>query len=251
MAKNIKELKLKKADQAKRSDVRLYRLMVEFVLTILAVTGSVMLGNFNRTNQLGAHNFMFYAVLVSGVLFAVSAIFCAIGKKNSDDNAYKVITKGGIFGNLAVLFFGCAHFYLFYDAEKLIITLIAAALVYFTYNIFGGALVDFAVITAAGFITLIISAIPTGFIPKLGLVIVYGAKILAIAIPVAAVIYAVLKASKKKGRKTAVVPIVISSLITLAGGVLNFVYPAAAVYAVFGLAGWYLITVIAHTVKNV
>lgn len=251
MAKNIKELKAKKADEARKNDVRLYRLMIQFVLTILAVSGSVVLGNFNRTHQFAVHNFMFYAVLVTGVLFAVSAVFCVVGKKNGEDSAYKVITRAGIFGNLAVLFFGCAHFYLFYDAEKLIITLIAVALAYFTYNIFGGALIDYAVITAAGFISLIISAIPTGFIPKLGVLIVYGAMILAVAIPVMAVIYAVLKASKKKGKKTVIVPIIVSSLITLAGGILNFVYPAAAVYAVFGLAGWYLITVIVHTVKNV
>ncbi len=250
MAKNIKELKARKADEARKSDVRLYRLMIEFVLVVLAVTGCVTLGNFNRTHQYELHNFMLIAVLVTGILFAASAVFCAIGKNKAEGNAYKIVTRGGIFGNLAVLFFGCAHFYLFYDAEKLIITLIAAALAYFTYNIFGGELIAYSVITAAGFILLNLATIPTGFIPKLGLLIVYGSKILAIILPIAAIIYAALKTSKKKGVKTALIPIIVSSLLTLSGGALTFLYPAAVVYMIFGLAGWYLITVIAHTVKN-
>ncbi len=250
MANNIKELEAKKADAARKNDVRLYRLMIEFVLTILAVFAGVMLGNINNQNQMPLHDAMFIVSLVTGILFAASAVYFVMGKKKADVSDYKVITRGGIFGNMAVLFLSCAHFYLFRDAEILIINLIAVALVYFTYNIFDGDITDYSVITAAGFILLEFSAISTiGTISSFASLLVKGSRVLAIVLPVAAIVYAIVRA-QKKGKKTAIVPIILSSVLTAAGGVLNFLYPAFVVYAVFALVGVFLITVIAHTVKN-
>lgn len=248
---NIKELKLKKADENRRNDVKLYRLMVEFVLAIIAVSVGVMLGNFKGADwQLKLNNAALVAVLVTGILFAASAVFFVMGKKKAEDNAYKIITRGGIFGNLAVLFFGSLHFYLFYDAESLIIALIAVAVVYFTYNIFGGGLIDYSVITATGFFLLCFAAFEGRALSDLALLVVHGSKILAIVLPIAAIVYAVVKTSKNKGKKTAIVPIIVSSVITLAGGALNYLYPAAAIYALFALVGVYLVVIIAHAVKN-
>ena len=251
MSNNIKAVKAKKADENRRNDVRLYRLMIEFILAIIAVTAGVMLGNLKGADwQLTLHNAARIAVMVTGILFAASAVFFVMGKKKAEDNAYKVITRGGIFGNLAVLFFGSLHFYLFYDAESLIIALIAATVVYFTYNIFNGGLIDYSVVTASGFFLLGFAAFEGRALSDLALLVVHGSKILAIVLPIAAMVYAVAMASKNKGEKTAIVPIIVSSVITLVGGALNYLYPVAAMYATFALVGVYLVVIIAHAVKN-
>ncbi len=249
MANNIKAVKAKKADENRRNDIRLYRLMVEFVLAIIAVTAGVMLGNVNdAVMELRLHNAMLVVVMVTGILFAASAVFFVMGKKKMTDNAYKIFTRAGIFGNLAVLFFGSLHYYLFYDAESLIVALIAVTVVYFTYNIFDGGLVDYSVITATGFLALGFAAFEGRDLSDLALLIVHASKLLAVVLPVAAVIYVLVKNSKNKNSAT--VPTIVSSVITLAGGILNYIYPAFAVYAVFVLAGVYLVVVIAHAVKS-
>lgn len=245
---NVKEMKAKKADEVRKNDVKLYRLMIEFALAVVAFYLTVMAKN---SNQIDLHiKVMPVVLVVTGILFALSAAFYGIGRNKNENNDYKIITRGGIFGNFAALFFGCLHYYFFLDAPLLIVTLIAVTVLYFIYNIFGGSMFEYSFITVACFTLLGITGVDTSIIPSVARAAVYGSKFAALILPVAAVIYAFIRYAKKSGEKVMLVPIIISSVLTLAGAVLNFVYPTAVIFAVFGLVGCYLIAVIVHTVRN-
>lgn len=247
VSKNVKEMKAKKIDELRRNDVKLYRLMVEFGLTVVAVLLAVAAGN---ANKIQLHfSVMPILLVVTGVLFAAWAAFYSLSRKKAGDNTYKVVTREGVFGNLTALFFGCLHFYLFEDAQALIIAIITASVLYFTYNIFDKPLLDFSVVTAVGFLLLKTSEISKVSLTTLANAVVFGAKGLALVLPVAAIIYAFVRYSKKRSR-VSFVPIVVSSALTLAGALLTFLYPAAASFAVVGILICYLVTVVAYTIKN-
>ncbi len=248
LRKNTKELKAQKANEARKSDIMLYRLMIEFALTVAAVVLAVMAGN---GDMIYIHMTLTPIFLViTGILFAASAVYYCLGKKNSSNNEYKVVTREGIFGNMAVLFFGCFHFYLFSDAQLLIIALITASVLYFTYNIFGKALLDCSLVTAAGFMLLETSGLSKVSFTSLANAVVFGAKILAFVVPICAIVYGIIRLSKKNYPTASALPIFVSSLLTLGGAVLNFLYPAGVVFTIIGLLICYLVVVVAYTVKN-
>ncbi len=246
MSNNIREKKAVKEAEIAREDVKLYRLMIEFGLAIVLIFLTII----GENNGLALnHTLMSALVIVSGILFAASAVWFTIGKKKNVDSDMKVITRVGIFGNAAVLFFSAAHFYLFWDAQMLTISVIAALVMYFVYNIYGGAYFLYSIISGAGFFALLTAGKAGSTITSLATLITNGAVIATFVIPVAAVIYAIVLVAKKKLTARALVGVIITSAIILAGAVLSVMNPAAVIYTIFALIAFYLITTVAYTVK--
>lgn len=246
MSNNIKEKKLQKEAELAREDVKLYRLMTEFGLAIVLVFLTIIGAN----NGLALNPTLMGAlVIVSGILFAASAVLYTLGKKKNTNEDLKVFTKAGIFGNAAVLFFSCAHFYLFWNAQMLTVSIIAALVMYFVYNIYGGAYFLYSIISGAGFLALQTATKAGSTITALATLITNLSVIAAFAIPAAAVVYSVVLLAKKKLTVRALIGVVITSLIVLCGAVLAVIDPAMIIYSIFALIGFYLFTTVAYTVK--
>ncbi len=244
--KNIKEKQAKKEAERALEDVKLYRLMIEFGLAIVLIF--LMIAGENNGLAL-MPKAMGALVIVSGVLFAASALFYTFNKKKSGDESLKVITKAGIFGNAAVLFFACAHFYLFWDAQMLTVAVIAALVLYLVHNIYGGSYFAYSLVAGAGFAALQTAEKSGHTITTLSTLVVNLAIAAAFIIPAAAIVFALIKIAGKKVSAKILVGVIPTAAIILAGAVLAIVNPAAVVYAIFALIAFYLVSTVAYTVK--
>lgn len=243
---NIKEKKALKEAERAREDVKLYRLMIEFGLAIVLIFLTIA----GENNGLALNpGLMSALVIVSGILFAASAVWFTLAKKKNVNDETKIITKAGVFGNAAVLFFSCAHFYLFWDAQMLTISIIAALVLYFVHNIYGGSYFVYSLISGAGFFALQ-TAIKAGTtITALATFVTNCAIVAAFVIPVLAVVYAIVRVAGKKMTVKTLIGVIITSAIILAGAVLSVVYPTAVLYTIFALIAFYLLTTVVYTVK--
>ncbi len=244
--KSIKEKKALKEAERALEDVKLYRLMIEFGLAI-ALIFLTMIGENNGLALMP--KLMRGLVCASGILFAVSAIYFTVGKKKDNGSSMKIMTTTGLFGNAAVLFLACSHFYLFWDAQMITVSVIAALVLYFVYNIYGGAYFAYSLVAGIGFVALETAGKLGTTMTALAALVAKGAVAAAFIVPVAAVVLAIVCAASKKLSAKALVGVILSSAIVLCGAVFTVVNPAAVIYAVFALISFYLISTVAYTVK--
>lgn len=247
MKNDIKTRKEIKKAERKAEDIKLYRLMVEFVLAVILVLGVISLAN---TNQIYvALNVMPVFCVVTCVLFAASAIYFILVKRKGTNESEKIITSAGIFGNAAVLFFASAHYYLFCDIEQLALSIVIVSLLYFVYSIYGASFFRYSFSTAAGFLALSVAMIDNNAVISFASLLMKGAYLLAIIIPVVSIVLAIIGKAKHKVSTNMTVSVVISSLIILAGAALYILNPAAVIYTIFALLAYYLVTTVVYTVK--
>ena len=254
---NIKEKKAAQLVAEKQQDAKLYRLMVQFVFVIVAVLAAIKAGN----------NFFFTVssvmptyLLVTGILFALSAVLFTLRKKNGVDESTKVFTSALIFGNAATAFAAGMMYYLYWDARLVIATLITLTVLYFAHNIYGGNFFAYSLLTAAGYLSLQISSCESHMIYYLGIVGILAANLLMFAIPVIAIVLGIILISKKKnytilgitiGGKKCAVTFFISAAAVLIGAVLQFVSFAPVGTVNFILLGSYLVITVICTVKMI
>ena len=192
---NIKEKKAAKLVAEKKEDVKLYRLMLQLVLSILAIFAAIKAeSSFLSKTVFAMPTFL----LITGILFALSAILFTVKKKNRTDESDKVITSALIFGNIATLFSASVMLYLYWDVKLVIAYLITATVLYFAHNIYGGNFFAYSLITAVGYISLQLADAEPHILYYLGLVGVVLAKALVFAVPVIAILLGFILVSKKK-----------------------------------------------------
>lgn len=243
----LKEKKEKKAAAIKQEDIKLYRLMIEFVLAIILVSAVIASGKGNEIFIIGTVLPVFN--IVSAVLFAASAIYFVLVKRRGINETEKIVTSAGIFGNAAVLFLSGAHYYLFMDAKQLSLSLVIVTLLYFVYSIYEKRFFDFSLFAAMGFLALSHSTLALGSIGTLATLLVRVSLVLAFAIPLFTIVRAIVRLAKGKLTAKYFICVILAALVTVAGAVLVLVYPSAVIYAVFALLAVYLATTVVYTVK--
>lgn len=247
MKKDIKTRKEKKKAERRAEDIKLYRLMVEFVLAVVMVLGVISLAKANQIYI--AQNVMPIVCVATGILFAAAAIGFILVKRKGTNESGKIITSAGVFGNAAVLFFASAHYYLFCDIKQLALSIVIVSLLYFVYSIYGGPFYRYSLSTAAGFLALSVAMIDNSAVISLATLLMKGAYLLAYVIPVLSIVLVIIGKAKRKVSTNLTVSVIISSLIILAGAVLFILDPAAVVYSIFALLAYYLVTTVVYTVK--
>ncbi len=254
---NVKEKKAAKIAAEKMEDAKLYRLIVQFIFAVAAVLLAIKAGD----------NFLliiFDAVpiylLVTGILFALSAILFTFRKKNNVDETCKVLTSALIFGDSAALFAVGVMFYLYWDVKLVIASLITFTILYFAHNIYGGNFFAYSLFTAVGYISLQLAKAESHIFYYLGVIGIVIAKILVFAAPVAAIVLGILLISKKKnytfagvtvGGKKCAVTLFIAAAAIIAGALLQLVSFAPIGAANFVLLGTYLVIAVICTVKMI
>lgn len=246
---SIKEKKAAKLAAQKLADVKLYRLMIQFVFAIVALFLTISAEN----NQI----FVIFEVMpivlaVTGLLFGLAALFYCIRRAKGKDETLKLLTSVGIFGNAAALFFLASLYYLFASAELVIGALIALTVTYIAYNVEGASFFAYTIITAASYISLCIGSENAFY--SFGNIIRAGAQILSFVIPVAAIVISVILFAKKNGvtvlsvnikGKNIAVAILVTALAVLASALLTLILAPAAVIATYVMiAVYFIVTVI-------
>ncbi len=245
--KSIKEKKAIKEAERAVEDIKLYRLMIEFGLAVLLI----FLTMFGKNNGLALMpTLMRGLVCGSGILFAASAVYFTVGKKKDAGKNLKIVTRTGLFGNAAVLFLSCFSFYLFWDAEMITVSVIAALVLYFVYNIYGGAYFAYSLVAGIGFVALETAGKLGTTMTTLSTMVAKGAVAAAFIVPAAAIVLAIVYTASKKLSAKGLVGVILSSAIVLCGAVFTVVNPAYVIYAVFALIAFYLISTVAYTVKK-
>ena len=253
MKTNINEKKAAKAAAKKQEDIKFYRLVVEFVLVIIALFLAISAGN----NQLFVlPNIMPTFIAVSGVLFGMSAIYFSVMHAKRIDESDRIITSGGIFGNAAVLFALSAAFYLYMSAELVILSLIAFAVVYIAYNVEGAEFFGYSVFAAASYILIKLAGTQELYehsLYAIGDIIIMISRVLVFVVPALMILLAILTFAKKGGvtllgvkfsKKRIATAMLITALIALAGAVLTVIYPAAVSIALYALLALYFIVTV-------
>ena len=262
MSNNIKENRIKEKKAAKlmaekQQDAKLYRLMLQFAFVVVAVVLAIKAGN----NPLPTIEYVMPPyLLVTGVLFALSAVFFTYRKRKNVDESSKVLTGAFIFGNLTSLFAAGVAFYIYWDAELVIAALITFTVLYFAHNIYGGNFFAYSLLTAVGFLALRVAKAEPHIFYLIGLIGVIAAYVLMVAVPLVAIALGILLISKNKnytifgitiGGKKCAVTFFICAAAVIAGAVLMLFSLAPTVLADFLLLGSYLVIAVICTVKMI
>ncbi len=245
--KDLKKKKELKAAELRHEDVKLYRLMVEFILAIVLVSAVITAGSGNEIFIIGT--VLPILNIVTAFIFAATAINFVVVKRRGTDETDKIITSAGLFGNAAVLFLSGAHYYLFMDAKQLSFSLVIIALLYFVYSIYEESFFDFSVFAAIGFLALSHSMLDVSIFSYFARLLVKGALVLAFIVPVFTLIRAIIKTAKGKTTAKYLACTILAALIIVAGAVFVLVYPSAVIYTYFALLAVYLATTVVYTVK--
>ncbi len=249
---NLKEKKAAKAAAKRQEDIKSYRLMIEFLLVIVALFLAITAGN-NALYTLSKIMPLFLAV--SGVLFGLSALYFSVMRVKRVDETYRIVTSAGIFGNAAALFLLSAAFYLYMDAQLVISALIALAVVYIVYNVEGAGFFGYSALTAAAYVSLLLCApsLLSQSYYAIGDIIIDVARVLAFLVPALMIIIAVLTFARKKGvsvlgvkfnKKRIATALIISAIIALTGAVFTVVYPAGVSIAIYVLLAFYFVVTV-------
>ncbi len=250
---SIKEKKAAKAAAKKQEDIKSYRLMIGFLLAIVGLFLAIKAGN----NQLYVLSTIMPAfLLVSGIIFGLSALYFSIMRIKRIDETDRIVTSTGIFGNAAAMFLLSAAFYLYMDVQLVISALIALIVVYIVYCIEGAGFFGYSAFTAASYILLLLAGQPSLLersYTAIGDIAIIAAKVLVFVVPVLMVLIAVLTFAKKSitvlgikfAKKRIASAMLVSGLIALAGAVFTVIYPAGVSIVTYALiAVYFIVTVI-------
>ena len=250
---NIKDKKAAKLAAEKQADIKLYRLMIQFALAVVALFLTLTAKN-NEIFVLWKIMPLF--LVVSGLLFGLSAVFFCVRRSKGIDESERIITSAGAFGNAASLFFVSSAYYLFMKAELVIAALIALVVVYMAYNINGAGFFAYSVLTAASYLAFCIAGCEINF--PIASLIVTAAFVLSFSIPVLAIVIAVLVIAKKDGvcilgvkisGKLIAVALIVTALVALAAAAVATVYPAAAELIMYAMLAIYFLATIVGIFK--
>ncbi len=250
---NIKERKAAKLAAEKQADIKLYRLMTQFALAAVALFLTLAA----KKNEIFVlWKIMPIFLVISGVLFGLSAVLFCVRHAKGADESERIITSAGIFGNAASLFFVSCGYYLFMKAELVIAALIALMVVYMAYNINGAGFFAYSVLTAASYIAFSVACCEVHY--PIASIIVTAAFVLSFAIPVLAIVTAVLVLAKKDGisvigvkisGKLIAVALIVTALVALAAAAVAIVYPAAAQLIMYAMLAIYFLATIVGIFK--
>ncbi len=256
----IKEKKAAKAAAEKQQDTKLYRLMLQFALVFIAVVVAIRTEN----HQILMHTVVLPPfLLVTGVLFGLSAILFTFKKMKNVDESGNVITSAFIFGNITSLFAAGLIYYIYDNVGLVIATLITLTVLYFAHNIYAGNFFAYSFFTAAAFLLIrFAKSVPSanGFFYTLGKLGVLAARPLMGILAVAALILGLLLILTNKnytfagitiGGKKCAVTFFICAAAVIAGLVLLLVSPASTILADFILLASYLVIAVICTVKMI
>ena len=257
MSNNIKEKKAAKLAAEKQQNAKLYRLMLQFVFAVIAVVLAIKAGN----NQIATLKYVMPPfMLVTGILFALSAVFFSYQKSKNVDESSRFLTSAFVFGNITSLFAAGVAFYIYWDAELVIAALITLTVLYFAHNIYGGNFFAYSLLTAIGFLALRLVKADSHIYVFIGRIGIVAANILLIVLPIVAIALGILLIAKNKnytfagitiGGKKCAVTFFICAAAVIAGAVLLLVSPASTVLADFLLLGSYLVIAVICTVKMI
>lgn len=257
MKTSIKEKKAAKAAAKRQEDIKSYRLMIGFLLAIVALFLAIKAGN----NQLYVlSTIMPVLLLVSGVIFGLSALYFSVMRIKRIDETDRIITSTSIFGNAAALFLLSAAFYLYMDVQLVISALIALIVVYIVYCIEGAGFFGYSAFTAAAYILFLLAGQPSLLersYTVIGDIGIMAAKVLVFVVPVLMILIAALTFAKKNitvlgikfTKKRIATAMLVSGLIALAGAVFTVVYTAGVSVAVYALLALYFVVTVVGVFK--
>ncbi len=241
----------KKARQMKQSELKFNRLVCVFAAVMAAV---VALLNIKKSGAAEV-NFILYVLpvlaIVSGVALAGAIVWHILSK--GKDQSERLLTSSMLIGAAAVLF-GSSMMYLFFvGAGDVIVILIAALILYAVHSIYPAPFFAYSLAAAIAMGLVKYAGMSTPDSLVAGFITVSG--IAAIAWAVLMAITGLLMLAKK-GITVGGVSLpssdaglwLVTAAFTLIGGLLPFLYAAAALSALIALLVVYLIAVIARTV---
>ena len=254
---SMKEKKAAKAAAKKQEDIKSYRLMIEFLLAIAALSLAIMAGNASLEI---IPKVLPILLLVTGVFFGLSALYFSFMRIKRIDETDKVITSTGIFGNATALFFLTSAFYLYTDVQLLTSALIAFIVVYIVYNIEGNGFFGYSALTAATYMSLVIAGRPSLVARSynvIGDVIILASKVLVFAVPALMIVIALLTFFKKGvtvlgikfDRKRIATAMLITALIALIGAVFTVIYTTGVSMIIYALIAVYFMAMVIGVFK--
>ena len=240
------------------NDTKVNRLMVAFILGVIAVTGTLLVKK-NIANEAFFITYLLPVLLIIAVAGFAASIVLLVRRRGADESA-RIFTGANVFGAALVFLLAILYYRLTFDAVMVIAGLIAAVVLYFVYNIFAGDFFLYSVLSAAG--VLLLKGAGIDYMTSFAGVITLIYAILALLFAVAGVILAVmLKSSKGKlklgGRSVNlygakgghVFPVIIAAVLIATGGILAIFASAFVVYAVAALVVAYLAIAVVYVIK--
>jgi len=246
-----------KAAARKKSDLVLYKLMLAFIVGIIGIFAMLAVGSSMQAQV----NFITYALtpllIISGLALAAAIVFFALQRSRHVDESRKVVTSAGLLGTAAVFFASCLYYSLssYSGVRQIVIFLICAVVLYFVYNIFR---TDFFLCSVVAAIEMnLVQISMNGSTTMIGQIMPIVFRVLAAAVPVAAIVFAVyLHVNKGTAGKTKLLekgdhlyPLLVMSAASLIGAVLTILFPTTAVYAMIAILVVYLAIAVAYTVR--
>ncbi|MCI8387240.1 MAG: hypothetical protein HFE63_02085 [Clostridiales bacterium] len=255
--KNKAEAKLQKQ---RRSDLIMNRLMIAFVIAVLGIFGMVTVKKTIANEAFFFTNMLIPLLVVSGLLLAGAIVLFALRVSRHVDDTNKIFTRWNVLGTAIVLFGACLFYKVTADASMVIAGLVAAVALYFVYHIFKTDFFVFSVVTALGILLLKMGS--TNYYSAKMSLVVTACGIMAVVVAIAGLIIALLAiagkgtitvGSKKlklyaKGEGCAV-PMIVASVITLVGGILEFAAVTFVIYAIIALIAAFIASIVIYAIK--
>ena len=130
------------------SDTKINRLMVAFILGVVAVTG-MLLAKKSIANEAFFITYILPVLLVVSVLGFAAAIYLFVRRRGSDESA-RIFTGANVLGAALVFMLATLYYRLTFEATMVICWFIVAVVLYFVYNIFTYDFFMYSVLSAAG-----------------------------------------------------------------------------------------------------
>ena len=240
------------------SDTKINRLMVAFILGVVAVTG-MLLAKKSIANEAFFITYILPVLLVVSVLGFAASIYLFVRRRGSDESA-RIFTGANVLGAALVFLLAVLYYRLTFEATMVIGWFIVAVVLYFVYNIFTYDFFIYSVLSAAG--VMLLRGTRIDYMTSLSDVIALIFAVLAMLFAVAGVVIAFIARSKggklKLGRHSInlygakgghIYPLLIAAVLIIAGGILSILAPAFVIYAVAALIAAYLAIAVVYVIK--
>lgn len=239
-------------------DTKVNRLMVAFILGVVAVTG-MLLAKKSIANEAFFITYILPVLLVVSVLGFAASIYLFVRRRGSDESA-RIFTGANVLGAALVFLLAVLYYRLTFEATMVICWFIVAVVLYFVYNIFAGDFFMYSVLSAAG--VMLLRGTRIDYMTSFSSVISLIFAILALLFAVIGIVIAVMAHSNngrlKLGSRSIklygakgghIYPLLIAAVIIIAGGILSLLAPAFVIYAVAALVAAYLAIAVAYVIK--
>lgn len=261
VSNNLKKNKAEeRARRISHNDLIVNRLMMAFILGVIAVFGMLIVKK-NIANELNFITYVHPVLLVLSIAALVGAIVLfVLRKKKSVDDSERVFTKWNVLGAAIVFFAASVYYRIFFEASMVIAGVIAAVVLYFVFHTFPKDFFAYSVLTALGLLLLKMGT--TVFFTSYDGIISAICCAAALVFAVVGIIFALLlhsgKGTLKLGGKKLriyenkgghIYPLIVSSVLMIAGGVLGFAASAYVAYAFGALLAAYIIIAVAYVIK--